>query len=101
MAILNSGNVRLGLRDPDLHCGEENMIFINATSKHSRFLSRYQSRCRFTQGLMFQPFCLPLCTFCVKRLEKSPSETWRAPTEFQKGHESGDGEHQNFGLGFE
>jgi hypothetical protein len=42
---------------------------------------------------MFYPFCLPLCTLCVKHLEKSPSETWRAPTEFQKGHESGDGGH--------
>ncbi len=100
VAILNLGNVRFGLRNPDLHCGEENRIFSNATSKHSRFLSRYQSRCWFTKGLMFHPFCLPLCTFCVKHLEKSPSETWRAPTEFQKGHESGDGGHQNFGLGF-
>jgi hypothetical protein len=45
------------------------------------------------EALMFYPFCLPLCTLCVKHLEKSPSETWRAPTEFQKGHESGDGGH--------
>jgi hypothetical protein len=101
VAILNSGNVGFGLRDPDLHCGEENGIYSLATSKHSRFLSRYQSNCWFTQGLMFHPFCLPLYTLCVKHFEKSPSETWRAPTEFQKGHESGDEGHQNLGSGFE